>query len=567
MKRTAGTDHNEGLLFVFEGPDGVGKTSVSKRVAALLTGARVNCNWYSFPGRDERTLGRHVYDIHHSRHFPVGPDALQTLHVAAHVQSIESNILPALAAGRLVILDRYWWSTWAYGLSTGGSENYLRALIEAERVAWRNVKPSIVFFMRDTIGTQMERKHPLSSVLDEYDRLALREQVRYAVETVQPGQTEAETADGITKRIRAFHEGTLPMPHRRKVIQPALPFVIRAVPTVAPYGFAKLSPAKPTHVYDTYWRFAAERQAIFFRRLSAARQPWTQDAILREYKFTNVYRASDRVSQFLIRNVAYRGELSARETFFRVMLFKLFNKVATWELLSETFGELRYADFSVKEFDRVLTKASASGARIYSAAYIMPTGGKNYEGGRKHKMHLELLERMMREDLPSRLEETPSMGKAFELLRAYPTIGDFLGYQFVTDLNYTGFLDYSEMEFVIPGPGAKDGIRKCFSDLGGLSEAEIIKLVTDRQEAEFERLGVQFPSLWGRRLQLIDCQNVFCEVDKYSRVRHPDMAGLSGRTRIKQKFAPTGPAESVWYPPKWGLNEKIAMGVPNVQGV
>ena len=56
---------------------------------------------------------------------------------------------------------------------------------------------------------------------------------------------------------------------------------------------------------------------------------------------------------------------------------------------------------------------------------------------------------------------------------------------------------------------------------------------------------------------MIDCQNLFCEVDKYARVAHPDVAGISGRTRIKQKFSPTGPLELPWYPPKWGINSTI----------
>ena len=93
------------------------------------------------------------------------------------------------------------------------------------------------------------------------------------------------------------------------------------------------------------------------------------------------------------------------------------------------------------------------------------------------------------------------------------------------------------------------------------NEAELIRLMADNQEREFERLGIKFQSLWGRRLQLIDCQNLFCEVDKYARVAHPDVAGISGRTRIKQKFSPTGPLESPWYPPKWGINSKIEADV------
>jgi hypothetical protein len=81
--------------------------------------------------------------------------------------------------------------------------------------------------------------------------------------------------------------------------------------------------------------------------------------------------------------------------------------------------------------------------------------------------------------------------------------------------------------------------------------------MADNQEREFERLGIKFQTLWGRPLQLIDCQNLFCEVDKYARVAHPEIAGISGRTRIKQKFSPTGSLDLPWYPPKWGINSKI----------
>lgn len=71
-------------------------------------------------------------------------------------------------------------------------------------------------------------------------------------------------------------------------------------------GFEEL---KPTPVYDTYWKFAAKRQEVFFNRLGGGDYPWTDDSIIRKYKFTNAYRASDRVSQYLIRNVIYEDNL------------------------------------------------------------------------------------------------------------------------------------------------------------------------------------------------------------------------------------------------------------------
>lgn len=328
---------------------------------------------------------------------------------------------------------------------------------------------------------------------------------------------------------------------------------------LAPIIISHILPAKPTVVFDSYWRFAAERQKIFFKKLENAQIPWTDDQILSTYKFTNAYRASDRTSQYLIRNVIYRNDLpaSSKEVFFRIMIFKLFNKIETWQLLENKIGSIIYAEYSFDRYDRVLTEAMKSEQTIYSAAYIMPSGGKTFGHTAKHRNHLKLIERMMADELPHKLADATNMHKGFDLLREYPTLGDFLAYQFITDVNYSEITNFSEMDFVIPGPGALDGIRKCFLDLGGLNEPEIIKFMADIQESEFERLGLDFKSLWGRNLQLIDCQNLFCEVDKYARMKHPDIAGISGRTRIKQKYSANTQPVAYWYPPKWGINQAI----------
>ena len=153
------------------------------------------------------------------------------------------------------------------------------------------------------------------------------------------------------------------------------------------------------------------------------------------------------------------------------------------------------------------------------------------------------------------------MQEAFGVLRSYPTIGDFLAYQYVTDLNYSGLCDFPETEFVVPGPGARDGLHKCFSDLGGLTEAEVIGLVAERQDDEFEQRGLEFRSLWGRPLQLIDCQNLFCEVSKYARVSHPGVRGTNDRRRIKQQYHPAPQGIEFFYPPKWGINHLVPSGV------
>lgn len=323
---------------------------------------------------------------------------------------------------------------------------------------------------------------------------------------------------------------------------------------IAPTVLVRRREPTPTAVFGTYWRFATERQAVYFRRIRGESEPWTTDPVLREYKFTNAYRAADRTSQYLIRNVIYKQEYGLRDTVLRILLFKFFNKVETWELLEETLGDICEDSFDVHKIDCVLEKALESKASIYSAAYIMPSGSKAVRQVRKHRMHLQLLAHMLKDNLSEQLADAESMRDAFVLLLSYPSIGPFLAYQFVTDINYSDLFGFSEMEFVEPGPGARDGLRKCFSDLGDYNEADAIRWVTERQGVEFKERGLAFESLWGRPLQLIDCQNIFCEVDKYARVVHPEVLGCSGRVRIKQRFTPQQDAPSAWFPPKWKLN-------------
>lgn len=346
-----------------------------------------------------------------------------------------------------------------------------------------------------------------------------------------------------------------------------LPSVVQPVATSIvplPIVLRHLAPAKVSEVYESYWRFASERQAVFFRRVRGEARPWTDNPVLAIYKFTNAYRASDRASQYLIRHVIYRDDLpqAPQEVFFRILLFKLFNRIETWELLERTLGPITFDDYRFTAYDGVLARAMKAGQRIYSAAYIMPPGSRAFGQSAKHRNHLLLLERMMGDRLAERLVQTRTMQEGFEKLRAYPTIGDFLAYQFITDINYSELTDFSEMDFVVPGPGARDGLRKCFLDPGGLNEPELIRLMADLQEQEFERLGLNFQPLWGRRLHLIDCQNLFCEVDKYARVAHPQIEGRTGRLRIKQKFDPTPEPIGFFYPPKWKLNEKVRAEVP-----
>jgi hypothetical protein len=325
-----------------------------------------------------------------------------------------------------------------------------------------------------------------------------------------------------------------------------------------PLGIVRRRPPTPTGVYETLWRFACERQQVFNRRLAKQPSPWTPDLILQRYRFTNAYRASDRVSQYLIRHVIYRPDLPAspRETLFRILLFKLFNRIETWQILEREFSPITLESFQFDRFAERLTWAKRQGLRLYSAAYIMPSTGALGEQV-KHRGHLRLVDRIIQDGLAEKVSEAPSLEATFKLLLSYPTLGRFLAFQFAIDINYSGITDFSEMDFVVAGPGALDGLRKCFADPGDYSETDIIRWACDRQETDPERWGIKFPTLYGRSLQLIDMQNLFCEVGKYARVAHPLVRGTSDRARIKQVYRPGLPAPRLFYPPKWKVNQLI----------
>jgi len=315
----------------------------------------------------------------------------------------------------------------------------------------------------------------------------------------------------------------------------------------------------PTAVFDSYWKFAAERLEIYYRRLVDPNGPWTRDPIIAVHRFTNSYRAADRVSQFLIREVQYRQDRSQAptEVFFRTLLFKIFNRIETWLSLERELGPLSWQSCNLDQVANLLDQEISRGSRIYSAAYIMPS--PNFGHTRKHANHLALLARMIDDGLPGRLARASSLAGVYELILAYPGLGPFLAFQYAIDLNYSTLIDFNESDFVVAGPGALDGISKCFHDGASLDATEIIHTMANMQDREFARLGLDFKGLFGRRLHPIDCQNLFCEISKYARLAHPEIAGISGRTRIKQQYRARLPEEVTmpFFPPSWKLSVRL----------
>ncbi len=179
---------SKGQLIVFEGADGCGKTTLAGLFTGWLLDQGLRAKLLAFPGAEVGSLGRHVYALHHSpEDFDIrglAPASLQLLHIAAHLDAIDSYIRPALASGITVVLDRFWWSTWVYGRVGGVAPATLDAMIELERTHWAEDLPIAVFLMDRRIPLRTEPMSLWHRLVEEYKSLAAQEASRGPVFTV-----------------------------------------------------------------------------------------------------------------------------------------------------------------------------------------------------------------------------------------------------------------------------------------------------------------------------------------------------------------------------------------------
>lgn len=191
-------------LIIFEGVDAAGKSTVCGQYLSSLENLGLSAKLLSFPGKASGTLGQLVYRLHHEP-MSVGvnhltPASLQALHIAAHLDAIESEIVPSLNAGKTIVLDRYWWSTWVYGMVGGIREDILQSLIEAERLAWGRWQPDLVFHVTRSSPLRNEPAETWGKLVCGYAQLVEREADKYPIHVLSnDGMLEETVAVAISR--------------------------------------------------------------------------------------------------------------------------------------------------------------------------------------------------------------------------------------------------------------------------------------------------------------------------------------------------------------------------------
>jgi len=164
-----------GVLFVVEGIDGAGKSTQAARLAGYLS--REGYDVVSFREPTDGRYGRKIREAAEANGRREDPEREYELFICDRRENVEKNIAPALAAGRVVVLDRYYFSTMAYQGARGIDPERIRTENEAfapvpDRVFYISISVAegLRRIARDREGfTFFEREEYLARVKEVFD--------------------------------------------------------------------------------------------------------------------------------------------------------------------------------------------------------------------------------------------------------------------------------------------------------------------------------------------------------------------------------------------------------------
>ncbi|KAL1720397.1 hypothetical protein EV715DRAFT_250441 [Schizophyllum commune] len=279
---------------------------------------------------------------------------------------------------------------------------------------------------------------------------------------------------------------------------------------------------KPKREFNLLWYWLAERQDIYDRRRQGLpRDQWTDDPLLQHGWFCNAYRILDRECQFLVREVIEKGSQEPAEICFRVLLYDIFTRSSTYQLLAEHFAPLSYKTFDPVTFADYLRGHEG----LYTRAFQKTSAP---DKSRPHlprlDAHLEELEKWIKDDVLHRIANREKVTDVFDYFFGQPGWAEFKAYQLTLNLSYTPLVNFHANDLVVPGPGARAGLKRMF---GASMDAAVrddpraymraLLWMTRTQDEHFQRLGLRFARLEGRPLEAADIEHAVCELEKYAR--------------------------------------------------
>lgn len=269
----------------------------------------------------------------------------------------------------------------------------------------------------------------------------------------------------------------------------------------------KIEEVKKLSPLDRFIYWVRERHNIFLRRRSGMPNPWTDDEILRSYRFCNVRRMNDKVSIWLLENW-YKPYFNHPNMLYAVALARFLN-------LPQTLAEVGFPEvWNETAIKKALYARKSRGDVTFNGAYIVRGG----DGKDKIDGVVSYFVRPLVDDPP--VINTNSMEETWGALRNRYGFGSFTAGQVVADLRWAMKGSWTDkMNWAPAGPGSIRGMNR-------LQSRPIGQVLTQDQFLSELRclMGTVIKKLpqVTSTLECHDYQNCLCEFDKYERVLHTD---------------------------------------------
>jgi dTMP kinase len=115
---------NRGLLIVFEGIDGTGKSTQCSMLTELLNNKGIASISFAEPTRGK--WGMKIRQLLTEGRYGISPEEELAWFINDRKEDVENNINPALKEGKVVLMDRYYFSTAAYQGALGFDPQEIR---------------------------------------------------------------------------------------------------------------------------------------------------------------------------------------------------------------------------------------------------------------------------------------------------------------------------------------------------------------------------------------------------------------------------------------------------------
>lgn len=256
-------------------------------------------------------------------------------------------------------------------------------------------------------------------------------------------------------------------------------------------------------------QWVRERESIRVKKEKGLPKPWTTDPFLRDYRWCNVRRMDDRVSQELLQSW-YQPDADGSTALAAALLARLINRTAS--LLEITAGR-PFSLAALPNAREALARRAGRGDKVFTAAYIVP----GVPGRSKIDSVCDLVEKVT--GLASTVLKS-SMRDTWAGLIEFDGLGSFLAGQVVADLAElkVGRAWPDATTWAPVGPGSARGLNRL---MGIPKDKPVSQAAFDQHlPALIMQLRPLIEAIYAdRKLTAFDVQNVLCESDKARRLQ------------------------------------------------